>query len=74
MKRREFIASSATIFAGMLSTRARAAAPWRIGQVFGGSSEIVSSSGLEQGLAALGYVDGKNIRLQTRFVAPIRTR
>ena len=70
MKRREFIASSATILAGMLSTRARAAAPWRIGQVFGGSSEIVSSSGLEQGLAALGYVDGKNIRLQTRFVAP----
>jgi putative ABC transport system substrate-binding protein len=70
MKRREFIASSVAILAGMLSTRAGAAAPWRIGQVFGGSSEIISASGLEQGLAALGYVDGKNIRLQTRFVAP----
>jgi putative tryptophan/tyrosine transport system substrate-binding protein len=70
MKRREFIAGAASILAGTLSTRAGAAAFWRIGQVFGGSSEIISSSGLEQGLSTLGYIDGKNIRLQTRFAAP----
>ncbi len=70
MKRREFITGTAAILAGMLSTRTEAAASWRIGQVFGGSSEIISSSGLEKGLSALGYIDGKNIRLQTRFAAP----
>jgi putative ABC transport system substrate-binding protein len=70
VKRREFIAGAASILAGTLSTRAGATAFWRIGQVFGGSSEIISSSGLEQGLSTLGYIDGKNIRLQTRFAAP----
>jgi len=70
MRRREFIAGTASILAGTLSTRAGAAVSWRIGQVFGGSSEIISSSGLEQGLSTLGYIDGKNIRLQTRFAAP----
>src|ERR1700737_3956782 len=60
--------------AGAPSTRAAGAAPWRIGQVFGGTPEAISSSGLAavlaHGLSDLGYVDGKTIRLQTRFAAP----
>ena len=70
MKRREFIAGSAAIFVNALSTDVAVAGSWRIGQVFGGTPNIVSSSGLAQGLSGLGYVDGKNITLLTRFTAP----
>jgi putative ABC transport system substrate-binding protein len=70
MRRREFIAGSAAMFASAFSARAAAAGAWRIGQVFGGNSDVISSSGLARGLSDLGYVDGKNIFLQTRFAAP----
>jgi putative ABC transport system substrate-binding protein len=70
MMRREFIAGSAAMFAGALSAHAAAAGSWRIGQVFGGTPNTVSLSGLAQGLSDLGYVDAKNIRLQLRFTAP----
>ena len=70
MRRREFIVGSTAMFAGALSAHAATAAPWRVGQVFGGTPTIVSSSGLAQGLSDLGYVDGKNIHLLTRFAAP----
>jgi putative ABC transport system substrate-binding protein len=71
MRRREFIAGSTAMFAAALSTRAAALdGPWRIGQVFGGSPNVISSTGLAQGLSDLGYVDGKNILLQSRFTAP----
>jgi putative ABC transport system substrate-binding protein len=58
------------MFAGSFSANAVAADPWRIGQVFGGTPNIVSATGLAQGLTGLGYVDGKNIHLQTRYAAP----
>src|ERR1700736_3250626 len=70
MNRREFIAGSAAMFAGAIFTHAAAAAPWRIGQVFNGPESVSSSelsSALAQGLSDLGYIDGKTIRLQTRF-------
>ena len=70
MRRREFIVGSATMFTGALSAPASAAASWRIGQVFGGTPNIVSSTGLAQGLSDLGYVDGKNIRLLSRYTTP----
>jgi putative ABC transport system substrate-binding protein len=71
MRRREFIAGSTAIFAAAFSTHAAALdGPWRIGQVFGGSPNVISSTGLAQGLSDLGYVDGKNILLQSRFTAP----
>jgi putative ABC transport system substrate-binding protein len=58
------------MFTGALSAPASAAASWRIGQVFGGTPNIVSSTGLAQGLSDLGYVDGKNIRLLSRYTTP----
>jgi putative ABC transport system substrate-binding protein len=70
MRRREFIVGSTAVFAGALSVHAATTGPWRVGQVFGGTPTIVSSSGLAQGLSDLGYVDGKNIHLLTRFTAP----
>ena len=70
MRRREFIVGSTAMFAGALSVHAATTGPWRVGQVFGGTPTIVSSSGLAQGLSDLGYVDGKNIHLLTRFAAP----
>jgi putative ABC transport system substrate-binding protein len=80
MRRRDFItivgraAATWPLANGALFTHAAAAPPWRIGQVFGGTPEAISSSGLAsalaQGLSDLGYVDGKTIRLQTRFSAP----
>ena len=70
MRRREFIAGSTAVLASALSARVAAASPWRVGQVFGGTPNIVASSGLAQGLSELGYVDGKNIRLENRFTAP----
>jgi putative tryptophan/tyrosine transport system substrate-binding protein len=70
MRRREFITGSAAIFAGVFSAHAATASSWRIGQIFGGSSNVVAATGLAQGLSDLGYIDGKNIRLQTIFVAP----
>lgn len=76
MRRREFIVGSATMFTGALSkpAPASAAASWRIGQVFGGTPNIVSSTGLAQGLSDLGYVDGKNIRLLSRYTTPTPLR
>jgi putative ABC transport system substrate-binding protein len=70
MRRREFVFGSAAALAGSLSALASAADSWRVGQVFGGTPNIVASTGLVQGLSALGYVDGKNIRLRGRFAAP----
>jgi len=70
MKRREFIAGSAAVLAGALSAPAAAAEPWRIGQVFGGTPNAISSSGLSRGLSDLGYVDGQNVHLLSRFAAP----
>jgi putative tryptophan/tyrosine transport system substrate-binding protein len=71
MRRREFIAGSVSMFAGAVSAYAAVAVgPWRVGQVFGGTPNIIASSGLAQGLSELGYVDGKNISLQSRFTAP----
>ena len=70
MKRREFIAGSAGIFACTLSSLAMAANPWRIGQVFGGTPEIIAPSELVRALLGLGYIDGKDVKLQTRFVTP----
>ena len=70
MKRREFIAGSAGILAAAIAPGAMAANAWRIGQVFGGTAVTIPSAGLEQGLQDLGYVNGKNFHLLTRFVAP----
>src|SRR4051795_12954883 len=70
MRRRKFLFGPAATFAGGLFSRASAADSWRVGQVFGGSPNIVSSSGLAKGLSDLGYVDGKNIRLLVRYSSP----
>jgi putative tryptophan/tyrosine transport system substrate-binding protein len=70
MKRREFISGSAGIFACTLSSLAMAANPWRIGQVFGGTPDIVAPSELARALLGLGYIDGKDVRVQTKFVPP----
>jgi putative ABC transport system substrate-binding protein len=70
MRRRDFIVGSAATLAGALAVRAAPAGAWRVGQVFGGSPNIIASSGLAKELAELGYVDGKNIHLQMRFAVP----
>jgi hypothetical protein len=70
MKRREFMAGSAAV-AFAFSSRATAADSWRIGQVIGGTPEN-SLSGFELAFSDLGYVEGKNIHLETRHTAPIR--
>jgi putative ABC transport system substrate-binding protein len=70
MKRREFIAGSAALCACTISSLAAAASPWRIGQVFGGTPDIIAPSELVRALFALGYVDGKDVQVQTRFVSP----
>jgi putative ABC transport system substrate-binding protein len=70
MRRREFIGVSAGLLACAASHRAMAAGPWRIGEVFGGNPGVYFASALGQALLDLGYVEGKSIRLQTRFAAP----
>jgi putative ABC transport system substrate-binding protein len=70
MRRREFVFGSATMFTGALFAPASAAGSWRIGQVFGGTPNIVSSTGITKGLSDLGYIDGKNIHLVMRYTSP----
>jgi putative ABC transport system substrate-binding protein len=70
MKRREFIAGSAGMFACALSSPAVATSPWRIGQVFGGTPDIVAPSELVRALLGLGYIDGKDVQVQTLFATP----
>jgi putative tryptophan/tyrosine transport system substrate-binding protein len=70
MKRREFIAGSAGIFACTFSSPAMAASPWRIGQVFGGTPDIVAPSELVRALLSLGYIDGRDVQVQTLFATP----
>jgi putative ABC transport system substrate-binding protein len=70
MQRREFITGSAAIFVCATSSGAGAARVWRIGQVFGGTPEAFAHFGTVQALVDLGYVDGKNIHLLTRFATP----
>jgi len=70
MKRREFIAGSAGLLTYAISSRAMAWKQWRIGEVFGGNPGQIFASALSQALLDLGYIDGKDIRLQTRFAAP----
>jgi putative tryptophan/tyrosine transport system substrate-binding protein len=70
VKRRDFIAGSAGLLLYAGSRRAMAAKQWRIGEVFGGNPGQIFASALGQALLDLGNVDGKDIRLQTRFAAP----
>jgi putative ABC transport system substrate-binding protein len=70
MKRREFIVGSAGMFACALSSSAVAASPWRIGQVFGGTPDIVAPTELVRALLGLGYTDGKDVQVRTLFVTP----
>src|SRR5262245_16916623 len=70
MRRREFIAGSAAICACTIWSPAVAASTWRIGQVFGGTPDIVAPSELVRALVGLGYVNGKDVQVQTRFVTP----
>jgi hypothetical protein len=70
MKRREFIAGSAAICACTILSQAAAASPWRIGQVFGGTPDTISFPELVRALFRLGYVDGKDVQVQTWYVTP----
>jgi putative tryptophan/tyrosine transport system substrate-binding protein len=72
MRRRKFIAGSIATIAHTFSAQAGGLNAWRIGQIFGGSSRVSNhnASALAQRLSELGYVDGKDIRVQTRFAAP----
>src|SRR5690242_1349389 len=70
MKRRQFIAGSAFIIACGLSSAALGASPWRIGQVFGGTPDMVAPSELVRALLGLGYIDGKDVQVRTLFTAP----
>jgi putative ABC transport system substrate-binding protein len=47
-----------------------AANPWRIGQVFGGTPDIVAPSELVRALYGLGYIDGKDVQVRTLFATP----
>jgi putative tryptophan/tyrosine transport system substrate-binding protein len=76
MRRREFIplicGAAVTWCGGYLALAARAqqaGARWRIGQVLGGTPATAGmlAASLEQRLADLGYVQGTNITLDTRF-------
>ena len=56
-----------------LALRAQQSAKtWRVGQVVGGTSESAGhlARALEQRLGELGYVQGKNLMLITRFAVP----
>jgi putative ABC transport system substrate-binding protein len=70
MKRREFIAGSTSLLTYAISSRAMAGKQWRIGEVFGGNPGQIFASALTQALLDRCYIDGKDIRLQTRFAAP----
>ncbi len=70
MKRRQFIAGSASIIACSFSSAAMGANPWRIGQVFGGPPDNAAPSELVRALLGLGYVDGKDVQVRTLFTAP----
>jgi putative ABC transport system substrate-binding protein len=73
MRRREFVA-----LVGVLATWPVAAPAqestrtWRVGQVLGGTPETLGhlARTLEHRLAELGYVQGKNLLLITRFAMP----
>ena len=76
MRRREFIGA---MYAAAVALPASAAAQepqpgkvWRIGHVLTGTPEIQGTfaQGLEQRLADLGYVQGRNIVLLHRFAGP----
>jgi putative ABC transport system substrate-binding protein len=58
------------MFACALSSSAVAASPWRIGQVFGGTPDIVAPTELVRALLGLGYTDGKDVQVRTLFVTP----
>jgi putative tryptophan/tyrosine transport system substrate-binding protein len=72
MRRREFISGSTAVVAGLLSARTAigATGPWRIGQVFGGTPDIIAPSELAKELSELRYIEGRNISLQTTFATP----
>jgi putative ABC transport system substrate-binding protein len=53
-----------------LFSPALAASPWRIGQVFGGTPDIVAPSELVRALLGLGYTDGKDVQVHTLFATP----
>ena len=73
MRRREFMTliGSAGV-AWPFALRAQQPQKWRVGQVLGGTQEVMGhlAKGLAQRLEDLGYVQGKNITLLNRFVPP----
>ena len=73
MKRRHFTTLLGGTVLFPLATHAQQPGrPWRVGQVLGGPPAFVGrlSAELERQLSNLGYANGKNIVLSTRFVAP----
>jgi len=72
MRRREFISLIGGAVAWPLAARAQRSGPWRIGQVRAGTPEAIgpSAGSLEEQLRHLGYAEGNNIVLTSRYVAP----
>jgi putative ABC transport system substrate-binding protein len=58
------------MFAFALSSPAVATSPGRIGQVFGGTPDMVAPSELVRALLGLGYIDGKDVQVRTLFATP----
>ena len=52
----------------------RAAAPWRIGQVFDRTPDTIPLPELVRALFRLHYVDGKDVQVQTWYVLLIQKR
>src|SRR6516225_4917040 len=70
--RRKLLGALGCAAAWPLAARAQRSGPWRIGQVRAGTPEAIgpSAGALEEQLRHLGYAEGSNIVLISRYVAP----